>query len=86
MKFTRDDLLWTVGIIGAVVVGLATLGNTITDYGIPASWLPYIRLIALIVGIVSGKLATSPLRGANDPPKDSRITPGTLDKIASSVK
>ena len=63
---TRDDLKWSIGIVAAVIVGLATLGTSITDYGIPASWLPLIRLGALIVGIVSGKLATSPLPGKVD--------------------
>jgi len=62
---TRDSILWWFGIIGAVIVGLATLGN-LNDYGIPDNWLPYIRLAALIVGIVSGKMATSPLPGKKD--------------------
>lgn len=59
---TRDSALWWFGIVAAVIVGIATLGNT-ADYGIPDSWLPFIRLAALIIGIVSGKLATSPLPG-----------------------
>jgi len=59
---TRDSILWWFGIVGAVILGLATLGN-LADYGIPDSFLPYIRLAALIIGIVSGKLATSPLPG-----------------------
>lgn len=61
--WTRDDFKWTASIVAAVVVGLATLGNTVTDYGIPADWLPYIRLLALVVGIVSAKMATSSLPG-----------------------
>jgi small basic protein len=65
MTLTRDSLLLWVGMLGSIIVGLASLGN-VSDYGIPDAWLPYLRLAALIVGIVSGKLATSPLPGAND--------------------
>lgn len=66
MNWTRDDLKWWIGIIASVVVGIATLGTTVTEYGIPLAALPFLRLIALVVGIVSGKLATSPLPGEND--------------------
>jgi hypothetical protein len=62
---TRDSWIWWWGILSAVVVGLATLGN-LQDYGIPDVALPYLRLAALIVGVVSGKLATSPLPGKSD--------------------
>ena len=68
MKLSRDSVVWWFGMIAAVIVGLATLGDSVTDYGIPATWVPYVRLAALIVGIVSGKLATSPLKGAEDAP------------------
>lgn len=60
--FNRDSVVWWVGIVGAVIVGLATLADPAT-YGIPAWLMPYLRLGALIVGIVSGKMATSPLPG-----------------------
>lgn len=70
--FTRDSLVWWVGIIAAVVVGIGTLGTTATEYGIPVSWLPYIRLAALVMGIVSGKLATSPLPHSEE--GDAKIT------------
>lgn len=63
---TRDDLKWTVAMVGALVIGVATLGTSIADYGIPIRWLPYIRLAALVVGIIGGKLATSPLPGKNE--------------------
>lgn len=61
--FTRDDVKWAFGMIAAVVMCLATLGDTVVNYGIPVSWLPYIRLGALVIGIISGKMATSPLLG-----------------------
>lgn len=69
---TRNDAKWAVGMLAAIVTGLATLGSTVVDYGVPAVALPYIRLIALVVGIVSGKLATSPLPGKNDLPQSLR--------------
>jgi hypothetical protein len=68
---TRDSKLWWAGIIGAVILGLATLGAdtgpmSLAYYGIPLAAAPYIRLAALIIGIVSGKMATSPLPGKDD--------------------
>jgi hypothetical protein len=63
---TRDSVLWTLGMIAAIVLALATLGNGVADYGIPLAAVPFIRLAALIVGVISGKLATSPLPGKED--------------------
>lgn len=67
----RDSKLWWAGIVGAVILGLATLDAgsgpmSLAYYGIPLAAAPYLRLAALIVGIVSGKLATSPLPGKDD--------------------
>lgn len=59
---TRDSFVWWIGIVSAVIVGMATVSDPVT-YGIPEWAVPYLRLGALIVGIISGKLATSPLRG-----------------------
>lgn len=81
LGWTRDDLKWSLGILASVIIGLAALGDTVTQYGIPASWLPYIRLAALVVGIVSGKMATSGLRGKNDPPAGS-VNPSKLPPAA----
>jgi hypothetical protein len=61
--WTRDDVKWTVGVVGGVVVSLAALGSSLTDYGIPGTWLPYLRLGALLVGFVSAKMSTSGLSG-----------------------
>ena len=58
----RDSWIWTLGMMASVVVGLATMGD-LSAYGIPASWEPYLRLAALVIGMISGKLATSPLPG-----------------------
>jgi hypothetical protein len=74
---TRDSMLWWIGIIFAVVLGLATVPDPAT-LGIPVAWLPYLRLAALIIGIVSGKMATSPLPGA---PKNNTVSARTLGKL-----
>lgn len=71
--FTRDSIIWWVGIVAAILVSGATLqtcdphigpcGTSPTHlgyYGIPDAWAPYIRLGALLVGIVSGVMKTSP--------------------------
>lgn len=68
MRISRDSIVWWVGIVGSVVVGLADLSaaGNLAHYGIPEGAAPYLRLGALVVGIVSGKLATSPLAGKRD--------------------
>lgn len=76
MKLSRDSALWWWGIGASIVLGLASLGN-LQDYGLPDAWLPYLRLAALIVGIISGKLATSPLPGA---PKDDQVSSSTTKR------
>jgi ABC-type transport system substrate-binding protein len=60
----RDSIVWTFGVIAAVVVGLATLDTStaVQTFGIPETWLPYIRLAAFIIGIVSAQLGLSPLK------------------------
>jgi hypothetical protein len=60
----RDSIIWTFGVIAAVIIGLATLDTTtaVQSFGIPATWLPYLRLAAFIIGIVSAQLGLSPLR------------------------
>ena len=69
LGWSRDDLKWTIATAASIIVGLAALGNTITEYGIPASWLPYLRLGALVVGLVSAKMSTSNLFGSGSVPK-----------------
>lgn len=68
---TRDSKWWWVGIVSAVILGLATLDTgtgpaSLSYYGIPVEAAPYLRLSALVIGIVSGKLATSPLKGKDE--------------------
>jgi hypothetical protein len=65
---TRDSIVWWIGMAAAVVAGIATIGDAelVTSYGISERAIPYIRLAALISGIVFGKLATSPLKGKGE--------------------
>jgi len=58
---TRDSWIWTLGIVAAVLAAAANQAGLF-----PADWYPWINFAALILGIVSGKLATSPLAGEND--------------------
>jgi hypothetical protein len=71
---TRDSKLWTVLIVLSLIVGALSalracdphVTNCVTDpstlayYGVPDAWLPALRLGALISGIVSGVMKTSP--------------------------
>jgi len=72
---TRESWLWWAGLFGSIILGLSTLGDSIVDYGIPATWLPYIRLGALVVGIVSAWMKTSPFPSRKDA---GRIDPAKL--------
>lgn len=63
LGFTRDDLLWWLGKWGAVVILLASFGTDVTRFGIPTSWIPFLQLAALIVGVFSATQQTSDLPG-----------------------
>lgn len=67
---TRDDLKLKVGLGVAVIVGLGTLSTGMVEtLGLPTAiipWLPWFRLAAFLVGLVTAKLATSPLPGKLD--------------------
>lgn len=68
LGLTRDDakIYWTKVI--AVIVGLASLSDVAAAYvGVPLSWLPPIRLAALVVTLFAGTATTSLLPG--DPKK-----------------
>lgn len=56
--FTRDSWIWLFGIVASVIVGLATVSDP-AQYGIPEAWVPYLRLGALVCGIISAKASTS---------------------------
>ena len=65
--FTRDSLLWWLGILGAVIVYLSNAAP-------PSqwSWNDWMQALAFVVATLSGKLATSPLPGA---PKSDQVRP-----------
>jgi hypothetical protein len=65
MNLTRDDILWTLSIIGGVAVGLSASFNLFP--WISPGWQHGISLVAFLYATVSGKMATSPLPG--DPAK-----------------
>ena len=58
MRLTRDSWLLTLSILGAALAYCAAAPP-------PTEWTypEYIKAIAFLVATVSGKLATSPLRG-----------------------
>lgn len=64
MKLTRDSIVWWIGIILAIVSAAAANLNLL-----PVVLKPYsewITFISVIIGSVSGKMATSPLKGENE--------------------
>lgn len=70
---SRDSVILTIGMIGAILTALANQAGLF-----PPVWGPYISLAALIVGVISGKLATSPLKGDAEIAVDKAIA---IDKV-----
>lgn len=64
MSINRDSLFWWFSIIGAVCVALPAHFGEFTF--ISHSWQSAIELIAFVYGIVSAKMATSPLKGKEE--------------------
>lgn len=56
---TRDSIWWGVSIVGSIAVGLSTSYNLFP--WIPPTVQHGISLTAFVWGIISGKMATSPL-------------------------
>lgn len=56
---SRDSIVWTLAILGALVTYLLSVGTPPTDW----SYQQWLQFVAAVVATVSGKLATSPLRG-----------------------
>lgn len=83
---TRDSMVWWAGIVGAVITGLAM--NIGLFPWIPEQVQHAISIAAFIVGIISGKMATSPLKGKDDPPAGSarpRIPPAAMILLAVAL-
>lgn len=61
MNVTRDSMIWWLGIIAAVLAYLSASES-------PAVWAytDWVQAAAFVVATISGKLATSPLRGEHD--------------------
>lgn len=65
---TRENFIWWVGLAFALIVGLAALDTStaVETFGIPAAWLPRLRLAALLIGIGSAWSKTSPWPSKKD--------------------
>lgn len=61
---TRDDLKWTISMIGAAAV--AIVANIHEFPWLPEKWQHVIGIVAVVYATVAGKLATSPLPGKVD--------------------
>lgn len=61
---TRDSIIWWIGIVSAVILAVSSRMDLIDPF-LPASHTDkvhaLIEFLALIIGIASGKMATSPL-------------------------
>lgn len=83
---TRDDLKLKIGVVVALIVGLATLSEgTVHALGLPlviVPMLPWCRLAAFVVGLVSAQLGTSPLPGT----PSSFLSRLGLSKVVESLK
>lgn len=64
MTITRDSTLLWLGIAGAVVVYLGASPSPMTW-----SWADWMQFAAFAIGVLSAKLATSPLPGSKDTEK-----------------
>ena len=61
---TRDSALWWVGMVGAIATALSMHYDLFP--WIPDTARNWISLVAFVTGIVSGKMATSPLKGKDE--------------------
>jgi hypothetical protein len=62
MKITRDSAVLTLGILGALVGYLAAAQHT------PLEWTfhEWMQFALMGIGVIAGKLSTSPLKGEHD--------------------
>lgn len=64
MRVSRDSLLWTLSMIGSAAV--LVMANLSVFPGLPDGVVHAISIVAAIYGMVSGKMATSPLPSKHD--------------------
>ncbi len=63
MTFTRDSVIWWIGIIGSLVGIVLAQADAL---GLPPHWKVILTVGLSFIGTVSGKLATSPLQISPD--------------------
>lgn len=61
---TRDSIGWWVGIVASVLVAVAASFHLFP--WIPLPWQHGISLAAFVTGIISGKMASSPLKHSSE--------------------
>ena len=59
--FARDGVLWQVFFYGGLIASALAVVTDPATLGIPAGWMPYIRLLAFIAAVVGGKNGMSPV-------------------------
>lgn len=59
--FARDSVLWQVCFCAGLVASALAAVTDPALYGIPASWMPYIRLVAFVATVIGGKFGMSPV-------------------------
>lgn len=62
--FTRDSVIWWIGIVGSAVVGVST--NLDAFPWLSQEARQWISLASFVVGVVSGKMSTSPRPHSRD--------------------
>jgi hypothetical protein len=63
---TYKHWIWSILFwVGVVVYAVSTI-EAPADYGIPATWMPYIKLAGFIAAAVGGKLGISYLKGKTE--------------------
>jgi hypothetical protein len=81
--FTRESLMWWVGLLGGLVVALATLDRSmaVETFGIPEKALPYLRLVAFLLTTGSAWAKTSPFPSKQDPPSSTPAGSVNMNKV-----
>jgi hypothetical protein len=57
----RDSIVWSLGLAAALLTAIVNQAGLF-----PAAWYPWIGFAALLVGVISGYLKASPLKGNRD--------------------